>query len=138
MEAQFKPLSPVFGLPAVGVPPISARVVYSADGSLAVAGTDSTLHVWNPLTGQPIEGFDGSQDCADADFVSISFDGRLVATSDWQNNLNIYSTKTGEQVSQCVHAQVLSSLAFSPDSNRIASGCLDGVFRIWQSRTGRL
>ncbi|KIJ49067.1 hypothetical protein M422DRAFT_161600, partial [Sphaerobolus stellatus SS14] len=54
--------------------------------------------------------------------------------------IRIWNAYTGELVSGPFegHTSVVSSVAFSPDGQRVVSGSYDKIIRIWNAHTGEL
>jgi WD40 repeat protein/energy-coupling factor transporter ATP-binding protein EcfA2 len=65
----------------------------------------------------------------------------LLSRSGWvsfpsDDALYIFDTRSGCQISRCEH-QGITDITASPDERLIATAGFDGVFRVWESRTGR-
>ena len=137
-----------------------SSLAYSPDGRrLASAGGD--LKVWDAATGQEIqtlEGHSGHLTC-----VAFSPDGqRIAAAGDASNSANsgsgprgidlakvpsnphkpggevkVWGAETGREIWTLTgHTRKVSSLAYSPDGQRLASAAQDGV-KLWDTRTGQ-
>ncbi|KAG8765438.1 hypothetical protein FRC12_007490 [Ceratobasidium sp. 428] len=72
--------------------------------------------------------------------VSVSPDGRLVASGSGDNSVCIWDAHTGQIVAGPLtgHTRYVYSVAFSPDGARVASGSSDKTLRIWDTKTGQL
>ena len=71
--------------------------------------------------------------------VAFSPDGRMVATSDGGELVQVWSTKKGEViVSLKGPKRGQRTVAFSPDSRTVAAGGGDGKVRLWDVQTGKL
>jgi WD40 repeat protein len=75
--------------------------------------------------------------------TALSNDGRLVALLDNERQLTIWSTTTGERVSNFAASdkgKVQSGgaqLVFSDDGEMLAVGGIDGMVRVWRPRDGK-
>lgn len=87
---------------------------------------------WTFLTGQPY---------IRSHFWPFSFssDRSLVAYASSLTVVNVYSSRMGSVVATLTgHTDRVSSIAFSLDGTRIATGCKGGPVRIWNISTGAL
>ncbi|HKP87342.1 MAG TPA: hypothetical protein VJZ26_14655 [Blastocatellia bacterium] len=70
--------------------------------------------------------------------VSISPDGRLVATGFLYEGIKIWEVDTGIPVQSLRgHTSSVNSIAFSPDSQLLASGSRDRSIKLWDVSTGQ-
>ncbi|KAG8791876.1 hypothetical protein FRC12_007918 [Ceratobasidium sp. 428] len=72
--------------------------------------------------------------------VSVSPDGRLVASGSGDNSVCIWEAHTGQTVAGPLtgHTDYVNSVSFSPDGAYVASGSDDKTIRIWDVKTGQL
>ncbi|KAG9123735.1 hypothetical protein FRC07_014123, partial [Ceratobasidium sp. 392] len=72
--------------------------------------------------------------------ISISPDGRHVASGSSDKTVRIWNAHTGAELLQPLrgHSHGVASVAFSSDSRRIVSGSRDKTVRIWDAHTGAL
>ncbi len=112
-------------------------VDYSPDGKSIISGSgDSTVKLWNAEHGNLIKTFAVEQ--GDVWNVKFSPDGRFIAgVSDhirvriWLVTGELFTTLSG-------HPNVIRSLAFSPNSQLLATGSCDSCWRLWDVQTGQL
>ena len=71
-------------------------------------------------------------------------DGRRLAASLWDTDsgsprlwLSVWDTTSGERVFRVEHVAELTSIAYSPDSTRLATGGKDGIVRVFDAADGR-
>jgi WD40 repeat protein len=102
----------------------------SPEGKRLLIGGAGTLRIWDTTTAQLLVTLNGNGPISSATF---SPSGKLVAGCS-PRSMIIWAGATGAQV-QKLEGQCIS-LAFSPDSHRIASGGTDGTARVWDVVTG--
>jgi WD40 repeat protein/serine/threonine protein kinase len=115
-------------------------VAYTRDGQhLVSGGSDGTVRLWNATTGQPVAKWTAARQAVTS--LACSLDGRFLAAAsdqqiylwplrgDWDDSAQPIRTFSG-------HTDRVSSVAFSPDGQRLVSAGLDFVVRIWDVETG--
>lgn len=113
-------------------------LAWSPDSTRIVTGSqDSTVQVWNALTGELQVTFRGHSESVNV--AAWSPDGRLVASAGCDKVVYVWSAETGEMV--CAyhgHAALLTrGLTWSPDGSRLASGAWDGTVQVWDAHNGQ-
>ncbi|MGB2897568.1 MAG: WD40 repeat domain-containing protein, partial [Anaerolineales bacterium] len=121
-------------------------LAYSPDGEyLAVAygGPDYLVQVWQLPEGEPSFIRTGGHFTQ----VTYSADGRTLATVvaneeydqyGWRAGfVQLWSASDGKELAR-LEVEDAVSIAFSPDSRVLATGCLDGTLRLWEIAGGRL
>jgi len=109
-------------------------VALSADGKqLASGGDDNAVQLWDPATGKQVAKLTGPTDWVLA--VAFSPDGKLVAAGGHDGRLWLWETESGKKLfdvavqlpgaAKDAPAVVVYSLAFSPDSKKVAVGGSD-------------
>ncbi|WP_242380448.1 nSTAND1 domain-containing NTPase [Actinomadura luzonensis] len=112
------------------------QVAFTPDGRhLISAGADDAARVWDLATrrrlGRPLTGHTG-----DISGISVSPDGRTLATvSVADRTARLWDLAAHEQIGGVLRGAGsglgFSSVAFSPDGTRLATGGRDGYTRLW-------
>ena len=112
-------------------------VVFSPDGStIASAGKDDIIRLWDARTGQHKQTLEGHTD----DIYSVAFspDGSTIASASDDDTIRLWDSRTGQHKRTLEgHTHYVNSVVFSPDGRTLASGSWDDTIRLWDSRTGR-
>ncbi|KZV60934.1 hypothetical protein PENSPDRAFT_693838 [Peniophora sp. CONT] len=115
-------------------------IVTSADGSRIVSGSqDKTLRVWDAKRGTDLLGpLIGHTNAVCS--VSVSSDGKMIASGSLDASIRIWNMQTGglKRVITTPDMGQVYSVAFSPDSMRIACASFDDFdsVRLWDVHTG--
>lgn len=109
----------------------------SRDGlQLATASGDDSCQVWDLATRRCALTIEQENEY-DATCVSFSPDGKFVVVGDGENQLKLYSVRSGELLlTFSGHTETIAAAAFSPDGKRVISGSSDDSVRIWDAATG--
>lgn len=101
---------------------------------LASAGADGTVILWDPTAGKELLSL--SKRVSADQFFRISPDGKWLASRNY-NAINLWDL-AGNQglIVLRGHTGLTRSLAFSPNSNSLASGSSDGTVKLWSVSTG--
>ena len=101
-------------------------------GNRIMSGSKNTTKIWNADTNALVREID---DYLDAESVRLSPDGeKLVVGSRWKE-VHVLSTSTGNSIHTFLHPWPVTSVAFSPDGNRVVAGCIKTV-HVWSVETG--
>ena len=122
-------------------------LAFSPDGrTLVSGGDDRTVRLWEVATGKEIAALKGHEQ--EVATVAFSPDGRIVASGGvhpvygggtHENEIRLWDAATGEEVQHFRgHNSGVTSLAFSPDGTRLASGLGNGIVLLWEVPRGRL
>lgn len=133
-----KPLAAV--LPVGPLAPVAA-VAFSPDDRLLAVGTYGRVTVWNLAEAKPAQVL--TNVLAAVNDLKFSPDGSLLAVSGGQpsarGDLRLFLTKDWKLLhSLGGHADVVSSVSFSADSQRLASASFDKTVRLWNVADGKL
>jgi RNA polymerase sigma factor (sigma-70 family) len=126
-------------------------LAFARDGSaLASVGTDHTIRLWEPVTGKPLGALADPVAAANPFSrarwlfcVAFAPDGKTVAAGEFEPNwpvgaIHLWDPKTGKHLLTLRgHQRGVKALAFSPDSQTLASAGGDGAVRVWDAVTGK-
>jgi len=112
-------------------------VAFSPDGkTLASAGHDKTIRLWETTTGKEIRTLQGHQ--AEVTALEFSPDGKRLASASHDETIRLWETATGKEL--CTlwgHQGRVTSVTFSPDGKSLASASTDGLVRLWEAARGK-
>jgi serine/threonine protein kinase len=113
-------------------------VALSSDGkTLASAGSDKIIRVWNAETLKPkllLEGHAGP-------VYGLSFNpsGDRLASSGWDGTVRVWDATAGKLLNSWKgHGGDIWTIGYSPDGSKLATGGQDGTVKIWQADSGQL
>lgn len=71
--------------------------------------------------------------------LAISHQGRLLATSSWDNTVKLWDVRTGRELDTLRGQMVgFTSVAFTPDDSRLVAGAWDGSVSLWDTSNRQL
>jgi RNA polymerase sigma factor (sigma-70 family) len=104
------------------------------DRTLASAGMDKTVRLWNLATGQAFHVLEHFGPVLN---LAYAVDGKLLVSSTKKRKVHVWDAVTGKEIRQLEHAQPVHSIALAPDGRTLAAGGQDGMVVVWDALTGR-
>ena len=118
---------------------IVSNVAFSPDGKWLASGDEAnTVHIWDASEGKELKILGPFSDEGPVYGLAFSPDGKWLASGRWAGKIRVWNTEDWKMARTLEgHASGASSLDFSRDGRRLASGSHDGVI-IWDAETWRL
>ncbi|CAE6444965.1 unnamed protein product [Rhizoctonia solani] len=134
----------VFVEPLRGHDDIVYSVQFAPSGyHLASGSGDHTVCLWDTTSGQLISQLFSESDSGITS-ISYSGDGKHIVAGDEAGRFHAWKMTDSSEATliisgPCVQdGDAISSIAFAPDSNLIATGSDDGTVNVWDRRNGKL
>ena len=108
---------------------------FSPDGGTLVSGSWDELLLWDVVSGEQ-KGLLPTQGRCNASGLALSPDGRILVT-EWSGvDIALWDVTTGKQLVTFSghgnqHQHQITSLAFNPNGNMVASASVDGTVLLW-------
>jgi tricorn protease-like protein len=113
-----------------------ACLALSPDGKTIAAGVGETVKLFDITSGNEIRTMPAG---GSVDVIAFSPDGKTIASSGGSMGMDIiiWNAQTGEKLQTLSgHTSFLEALAFSPDSQTLASGSWDKTVMLWNPTSG--
>jgi WD40 repeat protein len=105
------------------------------DRTLASAGVDRTIKLWDVLAGHEVLQLTGHR--GEVRQVAFSPDGLSLASASGDRSIAVWDRESGELLHQITgHEGDVRSVTFLPEGNRLVSGSVDRTIRFWELETG--
>ena len=113
-------------------------LVFAPNGEWLIAPNtagSNSASLWDVRTGKLLKTLSGHrQPVRD---VTVSWDGRFVATGSDDRTARVWEVETGKQVHRLnLHTKTVRAVAFAPNGHRIATGSTDRSIRLWDAGSG--
>ncbi|KAG1728643.1 WD40-repeat-containing domain protein [Suillus paluster] len=106
------------------------RVAFTPDGLRLVSGDDKDIRISDAITGDRVKQFDAHTDTLFS--LAIAPSGTKFATTSFDNTTRFFDLTTFKPIGEPLgHPHFVWGVAFSEDSQLIATGCWDNLVRTW-------
>jgi WD40 repeat protein len=116
------------------------EVTWSPAGAfLASRTSDGAVRVWDAANGQALHTWEREADCMGVHLAWLPDGGRLgvgCRYRDGDGKVTVWDVASRQVVRVLDHTTGVRRVVWSPDGALLASGCLDGVVRVWDGRDG--
>ena len=115
-------------------------IAFSPCGTFLAGGLKGGIHLWDAATLEPRMGMILPERCSLVGVVVFSPCGRYLASGSWwwktdKVSVRLWEVATGENIHTFWgHTSDVQNLAFSKDSERLASSSYDGTVLIWDMK----
>jgi WD40 repeat protein len=109
-------------------------IAFSPDGSLLATGGYRSIKIWRKQSPEQRVALDQTGEIKAA---TVSADGKRLAVATGENVITVYDLATGRPSPEMKgHADLVTSLRFSPEGQQLASGSADKTARVWTVADG--
>jgi WD40 repeat protein len=106
-------------------------IAFSPDSKLIASGSkDKTIKIWQVNTGKEAITLEGHSD--DITSIIISADNKIIASGSKDKTLKLWALTTGKLISTINHHEKIQAVAFSPNSQILATGCSGGNIKLFK------
>jgi WD40 repeat protein len=111
-------------------------LAYSPDGRTLAVGSQDSVQLWNPNTGQDVTGVNGHR----AGVIGLAFasDDKTLFSASSDGTVRHWDLQSSSEVRQFIgNTYAGHALACPPDSRTVAAAGVDGIVRIWDIGSGK-
>lgn len=113
---------------------VVSDLAFAKDGTLASAGYDQTIKLWDVATGKELRTLTGHDNWVFG--IAFSPDGKTLASAGYDKTIRLWNVATGEQTAVIEgHTAAVRDVAFSPDGKLLASASSDQTVKVWNVAT---
>lgn len=117
---------------------IPSTAAFSPDGTqIAIGYRNGPARLWSIFSESTEAELPAFLHGGPATRVTFSPDGKLLATSRWDNIAILWDVDTRTVRFTFKHEDTVRVVLFSPDGRRLATGSLDGTAKLWDVETGK-
>jgi WD40 repeat protein len=113
-----------------------SSVAFSSDGkTLAAAGVDGLIRLWDASTGEALRQLKGHTQWVES--IAFSRDGKRLASASRDKTIRLWDPNSGRELRQLRgHSDLVLAVAFASDGKTLASGSWDKTIRVWDVGAG--
>jgi WD40 repeat protein len=102
---------------------------------IASGGKDTTVQIWEALSGQQLSGYRGHTNWVAS--VAWSSNGAYIVSGDYNGSVQVWDPGTRKTIFNGSHGAQVQCVAWSPDSKHVVSGGDNTILKVWDpfSRT---
>ncbi|MCB1177790.1 MAG: TIR domain-containing protein, partial [Leptospiraceae bacterium] len=117
---------------------INTLVFHPIEENKIITGSnDKTIKIWDIESGSEMLSLKGHSGIVST--VSISPDGKLIASGSDDTIIKIWDAESGRELKKFKkHKEMIRQLRFSPDGETLAASSDDNNITLWNSKTGKL
>jgi WD40 repeat protein len=119
---------------------VAHAVAFTPDGEQVIAGlSDSTVKIWDVLTGRDVRTLKGHRYAVHA--IAISPDGQILASGSSDQTVKLWNLRTGQlksTLSLKPSNSIIRQLTISPDGQTLVSAIQTNRIQLWDVKTGQL
>ena len=117
---------------------IPSTAAFSPDGTqIAIGYRNGPARLWSIFSESTETELPVFLDGGPATRVTFSPDGKLLATSGWDNIAILWDVDTRTVRFTFKHEEVVRAILFSPDGRHLATGSMDTTTKLWDVETGK-
>ncbi|MXV75921.1 hypothetical protein F4Z99_16810 [Candidatus Poribacteria bacterium] len=117
---------------------IPSTAAFSPDGTqIAIGYRNGPARLWRIFSESTETELPAFLHGGPATRVTFSPDGKLLATSGWNNEAILWDVDTRTVRFTFKHEDAVRTVLFSPDGRRLATGSLDATAKLWDLETGK-
>ncbi len=119
-------------------------IAYSPDGkTLATAGDEASIRLWDAATGRLLHCLDGHKPVAQywnlGPAVAFSPDGKQLVSGSVDKTVRLWNVATGKEVRRLgEHEGEVLCVSFTPDGKHVLTGGWDEPIQLWDAATGKV
>jgi WD40 repeat protein len=124
--------------------PDGTRIASCGTKPIVLFASNGGVRIWDAATGQRVLTYTGHSSSVDLWALAWSPDGRYLASGGSDQVVRVWDARTGEDlvtyyghvnqppIYESADPYTITTIAWSPDSTRLATGAFNGPVRVWR------